>query len=80
MDEKYKKKDNQVTRQKNVIAQQQGKVVEKHKMNESDVKQKQQRLETLKQLGNFRIMEKHAAKSRSISEYNESVHNLSKLV
>jgi len=80
LEQKYKARDAQVARQKEIIAQQQGKVVEKHKMNASDVKQKQQRLDTLKQLGNFRILEKHAAKSRQIGEYNESVQNLSKLV
>ena len=34
---------------------------------------------TLKNLRNFRILEKHAVKSRQIEEYNQNVKNLQKL-
>ena len=62
-----------------MIGQQKMKVAEKHRMNENDVQENQQRIETLKNLRNFRILEKHATKSRQIDEYNQSVQNMSKL-
>ena len=54
-------------------------VAEKHKMTESDVRENQLRTETLKNLRNFRILEKHAVKSKQIEDYNKEVKNLSKL-
>ena len=48
-------------------------------MHANDASATQQRLETLKNLRNFRILEKHTAKSRQIDEYNQSVQALSKL-
>ena len=59
--------------------EQQMQVAEKAHMNKNDVTENQARISTLKNLRNFRILEKHANKARQIDEYQQSVHNLSKL-
>lgn len=61
---KYKEKAEQVNKQKTLVLQQKMQVAEKHKLTETDVNENQQRIDTLKNLRNFRILEKHALKSK----------------
>ena len=55
-------------------------IAEKHKLNESDVKINNKRIETLKNIRNFKIFEKHFIKEKKNQDFNAHANNLQKLL
>ena len=76
--EKYEKIDKQVSERKIGIIQEKQMIAEKHRLHERDALINNQRIQTLKNIRNFKILEKHVLKEKVLSDYNASVSNLSR--
>lgn len=80
LQEKYERVDNQVQSRKKGIINEKQIIAEKNRLHEADAKQNNQRIQTLKNIRNYKIYEKHALKEKVITDYNVSVSSLSKFM
>ena len=80
MKEKYDRIETQVVNRKLGIKHEKQIIAEKNRMHEADAAQNNKRIQTLKNIRNYKIFEKHALKEKVISDYNASVSSLSKFM
>ena len=54
-------------------------IAEKHKLHEADVKEKNRRINTLRQIANFKIYEKHMQKMKHLQEFQQSENSFTQI-
>ena len=69
----FKEQAKNVAKRKKELIEARGMVAEKHRMHESDALENNKRIETLKQIRNYKVFEKHAMKEKSINDYKSTL-------
>ena len=69
----FNKQAKNVAKRKKELIEARGMVAEKHRMHESDAIENNKRIETLKQIRNYKVFEKHAMKEKSINDFKSTL-------